>query len=58
MHQHVDSIALSSRQQAAALAKINTPVNSLDHTTQQNAAVVEKATAASASLANGKCHPS
>jgi methyl-accepting chemotaxis protein len=33
------------------LAEVNTAVNSMDQTTQQNAAMVEQSTAASASLA-------
>ncbi|RUL99067.1 HAMP domain-containing methyl-accepting chemotaxis protein [Rhizobium chutanense] len=51
MNQHVDAIAASSREQSVGLAEINTAVNSLDHTTQQNAAMVEEASAASAALA-------
>nr|WP_245277371.1 HAMP domain-containing methyl-accepting chemotaxis protein [Rhizobium leguminosarum] len=52
MNQHVDAIAVSSREQSVGLAEINTAVNSLDQTTQQNAAMVEEASAASASLAS------
>lgn len=52
MNQHVEAIAMSAREQSISLAEINTAVNSLDHTTQQNAAMVEEASAASASLAN------
>ncbi|XKM43606.1 methyl-accepting chemotaxis protein (plasmid) [Rhizobium ruizarguesonis] len=52
MNQHVDAIAVSSREQSVGLAEINTAVNSLDQTTQQNAAMVEEASAASAALAN------
>ncbi|PDS41176.1 methyl-accepting chemotaxis protein [Rhizobium anhuiense] len=52
MNQHVDAIAASSREQSVGLAEINTAVNSLDQTTQQNAAMVEEASAASASLAD------
>jgi methyl-accepting chemotaxis protein len=51
MNQHVDAIAVSSREQPVGRAEINTAVNSLDHTTQQNAAMVEEASAAAASLA-------
>ncbi|ACI59069.1 methyl-accepting chemotaxis sensory transducer (plasmid) [Rhizobium leguminosarum bv. trifolii WSM2304] len=51
MNQHVDAIAVSSREQSVGLAEINTAVNSLDHATQQNAAMVEEASAAAASLA-------
>ncbi|MEX2744541.1 HAMP domain-containing methyl-accepting chemotaxis protein [Rhizobium mongolense] len=52
INQHVDAIAVSSREQSVGLVEINTAVNSLDQTTQQNAAMVEEASAASASLAN------
>ena len=52
MNQHVDAIAASAREQSVGLAEINTAINSLDQTTQQNAAMVEEASAASASLAN------
>ncbi|WP_017968338.1 HAMP domain-containing methyl-accepting chemotaxis protein [Rhizobium leguminosarum] len=52
MNQHVEAIAVSSREQSTGLAEINTAVNSLDQTTQQNAAMVEEASAASTSLAN------
>ncbi|MFA1625562.1 methyl-accepting chemotaxis protein [Rhizobium mongolense] len=52
INRHVDAIAVSSREQSVGLAEINTAVNSLDQTTQQNAAMVEEASAASASLAN------
>ncbi len=51
MNQHIDAIAASSREQSVGLAEINTAINSLDQTTQQNAAMVEEASAASASLA-------
>ncbi|MGO6908360.1 methyl-accepting chemotaxis protein, partial [Rhizobium ruizarguesonis] len=52
MNQHVEAIAVSSREQSTGLAEINTAINSLDQTTQQNAAMVEEASAASTSLAN------
>ncbi len=52
MSQHIDAIAASSREQSTGLAEINKAVNNLDHTTQQNAAMVEEASAASLSLAN------
>ncbi len=51
MNQHVDAIAASSREQSVGLAEINTAVNSLGHATQHNAAMVEEASAAAASLA-------
>ena len=46
----VSEIAVSSKQQSASLAEINCAVNNLDHSTQQNAARLEEATAASESL--------
>ncbi len=52
MNRHVEAIAVSAREQSVGLAEINTAVNSLDQTTQQNAAMVEEASAASVSLAD------
>ncbi|MGR9077218.1 HAMP domain-containing methyl-accepting chemotaxis protein [Rhizobium leguminosarum] len=52
INRHVEAIAVSAREQSVGLAEINTAVNSLDQTTQQNAAMVEEASAASASLAD------
>ncbi len=46
----ISEIALSSQEQATGLAEVNTAVNQMDQVTQQNAAMVEEATAASASL--------
>ena len=51
INQHMDSIATSAKEQSVGLAEVNTAVNSMDQTTQQNAAMVEQSTAASASLA-------
>ena len=51
INQHMESIATSAREQATGLAEVNIAVNSMDQTTQQNAAMVEQSTAASASLA-------
>jgi methyl-accepting chemotaxis protein len=51
MNGHMESIASSSREQSTGLAEVNTAVNSMDQATQQNAAMVEQSTAASASLA-------
>lgn len=48
----VAEIAASSHEQATGLAQVNTAVNQMDQVTQQNAAMVEEATAASASLAS------
>ncbi len=48
----VSEIAGSARQQSSGLAEINTAVNDLDQSTQQNAARLEETTAASQSLTN------
>lgn len=45
------AIATSSKEQSVGLAEVNTAVNQMDQVTQQNAAMVEESTAASASLA-------
>ncbi len=46
----VNDIARSSEEQATGLAQVNTAVNHMDQVTQQNAAMVEEATAATHSL--------
>jgi methyl-accepting chemotaxis protein len=46
----VSSIAVNSRQQSANLVEINSALNQLDQTTQQNAARLEETTAASEGL--------
>ena len=51
INRHVDAIALSAREQATGLSEINTAINHMDHSTQQNAAMVEESSAASATLA-------
>ena len=43
-------IAASAREHAVGLAEINTAVNHMDQTTQQNAAMVEQTTAANQAL--------
>jgi methyl-accepting chemotaxis protein len=48
---HMDSIATAAKEQSVGLAEVNTAVNAMDQTTQQNAAMVEQSTAASSSLA-------
>ncbi|SMC91842.1 HAMP domain-containing methyl-accepting chemotaxis protein [Rhizobium sp. RU36D] len=48
----MDAIAVSAREQSTGLAEVNTAVNQMDQTTQQNAAMVEQSTAASAALAS------
>ena len=49
----VTDIAASAQEQASGLAQVNTAVNQMDQVTQQNAAMVEQATAASHAL-NGE----
>jgi methyl-accepting chemotaxis protein len=46
----ISEIALSSQEQASGLSQVNIAVNQMDQVTQQNAAMVEEATAASTSL--------
>ena len=48
---NVKAIVEAAREQATGLQEINTAVNTIDQGTQQNAAMVEEATAASHSLA-------
>jgi methyl-accepting chemotaxis protein len=47
----MEAIAGSAREQSTGLAEVNSAVNQMDQTTQQNAAMVEQSTAASAALA-------
>ncbi|SFB50916.1 methyl-accepting chemotaxis protein [Rhizobium sp. NFR07] len=51
INQHMESIATSSREQSVGLSEVNTAVNQMDQVTQQNAAMVEEANAAGATLA-------
>jgi methyl-accepting chemotaxis protein len=48
----IAAIAASAKEQAIGLAEVNTAVNQMDQVTQQNAAMVEEATAAAANLAD------
>ncbi|WP_420407087.1 methyl-accepting chemotaxis protein [Hoeflea sp.] len=52
MNTHMDAIAISAKEQSTGLSEVNQAVNSMDQTTQQNAAMVEESNAASAELAN------
>jgi methyl-accepting chemotaxis protein len=52
INHHMDAVATSAREQATGLAEVNTAFNQMDQVTQQNAAMVERTNAASASLAN------
>ncbi|MEM5474042.1 methyl-accepting chemotaxis protein [Hoeflea sp. AS60] len=51
MNTHMDAIAISAKEQSTGLSEVNQAVNSMDQTTQQNAAMVEESNAASAELA-------
>jgi methyl-accepting chemotaxis protein len=51
MNGHMQAIATSAKEQSTGLAEVNVAVNSMDQTTQQNAAMVEQSNAAAASLA-------
>jgi methyl-accepting chemotaxis protein len=51
INQQMDAIAVAAKEQAMGLAEVNTAVNHMDHTTQQNAAMVEEMSAAGAGLA-------
>ena len=46
----VADIAAGAEEQSTALQQVNTAVNQMDHTTQQNAAMAEEATAAARSM--------
>lgn len=49
---HVETIAMTSRDQSGGLLEVNGAVTRMDQMTQQNAAMVEEATAATQELAN------
>nr|WP_114149345.1 methyl-accepting chemotaxis protein [Rhizobium wuzhouense] len=49
---HVSAIVEAAREQSVGIQEINTAVNTIDQSTQQNAAMVEETTAASHSLAS------
>lgn len=48
----INTIAMATSQQSAAISQVNATVGDMDRMTQQNAALVEESTAASASLAS------
>lgn len=50
INEHMQAIASSSREQSTGISEVNVAVNDMDKTTQQNAAMVEETTAASATL--------
>jgi methyl-accepting chemotaxis protein len=51
INKHMDAISVSAREQSTGLAEVNSAVNAMDQTTQQNAAMVEQSTAAASTLA-------
>jgi len=51
INKQMDAIATSAKEQSVGLLQVNTAVNEMDQVTQKNAAMVEEANAASASLA-------
>ncbi|OLP44477.1 methyl-accepting chemotaxis protein [Rhizobium oryziradicis] len=51
INKHMDAIATAAQEQSVGLAEVNTAVNHMDQATQQNAAMVEETSAASAGLA-------
>lgn len=51
INSHMDSISVSSKEQATGLHEVNTAVNQMDQVTQSNAAMVEQSNAAAESLA-------
>ena len=48
---HMDAIATAAQEQSVGLAQVNSAVNHMDQSTQQNAAMVEEMNAAGAGLA-------
>ncbi len=52
VHEVTNEIAASAQEQSTGLTEVNTAVNQMDQTTQQNAAMVEQSTAAARALAN------
>jgi len=51
VNSHMDAIAIAAQEQSVGLAQVNTAVNHMDQSTQQNAAMVEEMNAAGAGLA-------
>ncbi|OWV74433.1 chemotaxis protein [Rhizobium sp. R339] len=51
INEHVQSIATAAREQTTGLSEVNTAINQMDQVTQQNAAMVEEATASTNRLA-------
>jgi methyl-accepting chemotaxis protein len=53
INEQINSIATAAREQATGLSEINSAVNQMDQVTQQNAAMVEQATAVTHRLSTG-----
>jgi methyl-accepting chemotaxis protein len=51
VNSHMDAISIAAQEQSVGLAQVNTAVNHMDQSTQQNAAMVEEMNAAGAGLA-------
>ncbi|OLP45649.1 methyl-accepting chemotaxis protein [Rhizobium oryziradicis] len=56
INQLMEAIATSAKEQSVGLAEVNSAVNQMDQTTQQNAAMVEQSTAAASALASEANH--
>ena len=52
INQHIESIATAAREQSTGLQEVNMAVSQMDQVTQQNAAMVEEATAVTHRLAS------
>jgi PAS domain S-box-containing protein len=52
INDHVAAISTAAREQSTGLAEVNGAVNSMDQSTQQNAAMVEESSAAAATLSS------
>ncbi len=52
INEQLSAIATAAKEQSIGLLQVNTAVNQMDQSTQQNAAMVEETTAASATLAS------
>ncbi|WP_339759425.1 methyl-accepting chemotaxis protein [uncultured Hoeflea sp.] len=52
VNDHMKAIAHAAKEQSVGLSEVNLAVNQMDQVTQQNAAMVEESTAASASLSD------
>jgi aerotaxis receptor len=46
----MNAITIASREQSVGVEQVNISINMIDHTTQQNAALVEQSAAATATL--------